>query len=62
MRDVLARWPWIASPREWEAGEHELVWDGRDDAGNVAPRGVYFTRVRYRDSGFEKSAKLTILK
>jgi len=39
-----------------------MLWDGRDDAGNVAPRGVYFTRVRYLGSGFEKSAKLTILK
>jgi hypothetical protein len=27
------------------AGEHELAWDGRDEAGRAAPAGVYFARV-----------------
>jgi flagellar hook capping protein FlgD/BNR/Asp-box repeat protein len=28
------------------AGTSELMWDGRDDAGHVAPSGVYFVRAR----------------
>jgi len=27
-------------------GERTLVWDGRDDAGNALPNGVYFARLR----------------
>lgn len=27
------------------AGEHELAWDGHDEAGRAAPAGVYFARV-----------------
>jgi flagellar hook assembly protein FlgD len=30
---------------EFAAGEHEAVWDGRDDAGRPSPAGVYFVRV-----------------
>ena len=29
----------------FEAGDHALVWDGRDDAGRLVPAGIYFTRV-----------------
>jgi hypothetical protein len=28
------------------AGYHEAVWDGRDNAGNVVPSGVYFSRIK----------------
>jgi hypothetical protein len=28
-----------------EAGEHAVVWNGRDDGGRRAPRGVYFVRL-----------------
>lgn len=31
------------------AGEHEVVWDGRDDAGAPAPAGVYLCRVKSDD-------------
>jgi hypothetical protein len=31
------------------AGEREVVWDGRDDAGAQAPAGVYLCRVRTDD-------------
>ena len=29
----------------WSAGPHELVWDGRDDAGREVAPGVYLVRV-----------------
>jgi hypothetical protein len=32
------------------AGEPHLNWDGRDDAGRVAPSGIYFVRVRAGDT------------
>ena len=44
------------------AGEHILTWDGLDDQGRRLPRGMYFTRLRYRGSGFAEAKKLTILK
>jgi flagellar hook assembly protein FlgD len=28
------------------AGTHPLVWDGHDESGARAPRGVYFARMR----------------
>jgi FlgD Ig-like domain len=31
---------------ELSAGVHSLQWDGRDDAGRVAPSGVYFARLK----------------
>lgn len=42
------------------AGEHEVVWDGRDDAGRRAANGVYFYRL---DSGGESaSRKMTLMR
>ncbi|HHL72708.1 MAG TPA: T9SS type A sorting domain-containing protein [Bacteroidetes bacterium] len=28
------------------AGSHEVVWDGRDDAGNPVPSGQYFVELQ----------------
>ena len=28
-----------------DAGSHEVVWDGRDETGRVAPAGIYFCRL-----------------
>lgn len=30
----------------WEAGDHDLVWDGRDDGGTPVPAGLYFAELR----------------
>lgn len=38
------------------AGSHQLVWDGKDDAGEDLPGGVYLARLRVGDELF--SAKL----
>lgn len=37
------------------AGEHTVLWDGKDDAGNDAPSGVYFFRLNAENKMFSKS-------
>ena len=29
----------------WEAGEHSVVWDGRDESGRAVSSGTYFARL-----------------
>jgi hypothetical protein len=43
------------------AGVHRLVWDGRDDAGALAPSGVYFVRL---ESGADtaRTVKVTLVR
>jgi len=41
-------------------GEYEVVWDGRDDAGNQVPSGVYFYQLRAGE--FVKARKLLLLR
>jgi len=48
--------------RPFPAGMHHVVWDGVDDAGQPAPRGVYFTRVRYPGVAFRETRKLIVLR
>jgi hypothetical protein len=60
--DVSGRLVRTLANRSFAAGRHTLVWDGVDDAGRVAPRGVYFTQVRYLGGGFSSSRKLTMLR
>jgi hypothetical protein len=47
--DVAGRRVRALADRVFPAGEHELRWDGTDDAGNKVGRGVYF--VRSNDTG-----------
>ncbi|MBM4116175.1 choice-of-anchor D domain-containing protein [bacterium] len=42
------------------AGEHAVVWDGRDEAGRAAGTGVYF--VRLEAAGLAESQKLVLLR
>jgi hypothetical protein len=42
------------------AGHRTMVWDGRDDNGNVAPSGVYLYRISAND--FHASKKMTLVK
>jgi len=42
------------------AGEHSVVWDGRDDAGRAVASGVYV--VRMVASGFVTARKVTLLR
>jgi len=48
--------------RQSPAGEHEILWDGLDNAGRQVARGVFFTRVRFMNTKFSAARKLTVLK
>jgi flagellar hook assembly protein FlgD len=41
-------------------GVHELLWDGRDDNGDILASGVYFYRFVLDD--FEKTKKMILLR
>ena len=47
-----------------EAGPHEFVWDGRDDAGSRVPVGNYYARLTVggRDGTQRLLRKLTLLR
>ncbi len=60
--DVSGRLVRTLADRDFEAGEHNLTWDGSDDSGKQVPRGVYFTQVHYRNSKFTSANKLAVLK
>jgi len=45
---------------EFEAGPHEVVWDGKSDSGESAASGVYF--VKLEAAGVEDRGKLVLLK
>jgi hypothetical protein len=57
--DVTGRAVRTLANREFTAGEHELVWDGCDDAGRPVPRGVYFYQLR--TPSFVSQKKLAML-
>jgi hypothetical protein len=43
--DVAGRQVRHLDRRTYQPGSHRVAWDGRDDAGNALPSGVYFTRL-----------------
>jgi flagellar hook assembly protein FlgD len=57
--DVSGRAVRTLANREFTAGEHEVVWDGSDDAGRAVPRGVYFFQLR--TPSFVSQKKLAML-
>ena len=44
----------------WVAGSHDVVWDGRDDAGRQVASGVYIARLRTH--GHALSQRLVLLR
>ncbi len=58
--DVAGRRVKTLVDRSLSPGEHEVVWDGRDEAGRRAPNGVYFYRLV--SSGERLSRKMTLLR
>jgi hypothetical protein len=60
--DLAGRQVRTLADRSFPAGEHELRWDGADDQGRPMARGVYFTRLRYAASGFDRTTKLIVLR
>ncbi len=60
--DVAGRLVRTLADRNFIAGEHALTWDGVDNSGRRAARGVYFARVEYQNQGFKENGKLVLLK
>ena len=44
------------------AGEHQAVWDGRDDAGQALPTGTYFYRMTIDGRPAERSEKAVLVR
>jgi FlgD Ig-like domain len=60
--DVAGRLVRTLADRNFTAGEHALIWDGADNAGKQASRGVYFAKLEYANQGFTSKGKLVLLK
>ncbi len=60
--DVAGRLVRTVADRNFMAGEHSVTWDGVDNAGRTAARGVYFAKLEYRSQGFKDAGKLVLLK
>jgi hypothetical protein len=60
--DVTGRVVRTLADRNFQAGEHDLIWDGSDDSGVQMARGVYFTQVKYSNSKFADAKKISVLK
>jgi hypothetical protein len=58
--DVSGRQVRSLTRQAYDAGTHELLWDGRDDQGRAAASGVYF--VRMESAGFRASRNLVLRK
>jgi hypothetical protein len=60
--DVTGRLVRTLADRTFSEGPQTLIWDGTNDQGQGVSRGVYFTRVKFVQGGFEAARKLTILR
>ncbi|MCK5596568.1 MAG: hypothetical protein KAJ04_03895, partial [Candidatus Eisenbacteria sp.] len=58
--DIAGRRVTTLVDREVEAGRHEVVWNGTNEAGELVASGVYFSRLMAM--GEEHSAKMVLLK
>jgi hypothetical protein len=60
--DVGGRLVRALADRWFATGEHDVVWDGLDDAGAPVRGGVYFSRVKSRSLGVLANRKITVLR
>jgi len=60
VHDAAGRAVRVLARGEFPAGEHTLVWDGRDDRGRPAGSGTYFLRMEA--DGYRASQKMALIK
>lgn len=60
--DVTGRLVKTLANRTYQPGPQSVVWDGSNDQGQMVSRGVYFTQVKFANSGFVGAKKVTVLK
>jgi hypothetical protein len=58
--DLLGREIVLLENRPFNAGYHQVVWQGRDKYGNAIPSGMYFYRMEA--NGFSSTRKMVFLK
>jgi hypothetical protein len=58
--DVTGRLIKTLANREFDAGSHDLFWDGSNDDGQMVSRGVYFYQLR--TPSFVSQKKLAVLR
>ncbi len=58
--DVKGRLVRVLTHDVWPAGEHRLIWDGRDGSGADVASGVYFSHIEAQE--FVRSRKMMLLK
>jgi hypothetical protein len=58
--DLLGREIILLENRPFNAGYHQVVWQGRDKYGNAIPSGMYFYRMEA--NGFSSTRKMVFLK
>jgi hypothetical protein len=58
--DLLGREIVLLENRPFNAGYHQVVWQGRDTYGNAVPSGMYFYRMEA--NGFSRTRKMVFLK
>ena len=60
MYDVTGRLIRTLANREFDAGAHDVYWDGSNDDGQKVPRGVYFYQLH--TPSFVSQKKLAVLR
>ena len=58
--DLLGQRVRVLADQDLPAGQHLLLWDGRNEGGHAAATGVYFCRLHTADQFF--SQRLLLLK
>ena len=59
--DLLGRIVRHLVKKKESAGEHSIIWDGKDDSGNGVGSGVYFCQLKTAN-GYSRTKKLLLLK
>jgi len=59
--DVTGRLVRTLADRVFDAGPHDLTWDGVNDQGSLVPRGVYFAKTTFAGQNFQSANKMIVL-